>query len=88
MIVDPPTRSGEQNNQIFTSLLPIAITAHPAILLTYAPALHKRVAMPSKLTIDEQRLIDGLSMGVITAFRSSVRVISCADIREAPCGLL
>ncbi|KAJ7857473.1 hypothetical protein B0H14DRAFT_2578363 [Mycena olivaceomarginata] len=28
--------------------------------------------MPSKHTIDEQRLIDGLPMGVITAFRSSI----------------
>ncbi|KAJ7741610.1 hypothetical protein B0H14DRAFT_2637820 [Mycena olivaceomarginata] len=28
--------------------------------------------MPSKHAIDEQRLIDGLPMGVITAFRSSI----------------
>ncbi|KAJ6576503.1 hypothetical protein DFH09DRAFT_1361449 [Mycena vulgaris] len=41
-------------------------------MLPYASAVHKRVEMPSKHTIDEQRLIDGLPMGLITAFRSSI----------------
>ncbi|KAJ6529215.1 hypothetical protein B0H19DRAFT_1274259 [Mycena capillaripes] len=64
---------GRKQAQIFAPFLSTTTTTTPpppsVITLLYT---EKRVAMASKHTPDDQKLIDSLSMGVVTAFRSSI----------------